>query len=55
MICANADGEGVRGIIENATGRNTLMKSLKSSFVELVTHPHRFIAARPFRLIYVWL
>ncbi|KAL8783956.1 MAG: hypothetical protein Q9213_004286 [Squamulea squamosa] len=40
-----------RGIMENASGRSTLMASLKSSFRAVLTRPHTFLASRPFRLI----
>ncbi|KAF2489522.1 hypothetical protein BU16DRAFT_183935 [Lophium mytilinum] len=41
-----------RGIIENASGRNTLGGSLKSSFVELLFRPQRFVFSKPFALIF---
>ncbi|OAL03391.1 hypothetical protein IQ06DRAFT_374546 [Phaeosphaeriaceae sp. SRC1lsM3a] len=41
-----------KGIIENASGRNTLGDSLKQSARELVLRPHRFIASKPFVLIF---
>ncbi|KAL8775279.1 MAG: hypothetical protein Q9209_000286 [Squamulea sp. 1 TL-2023] len=40
-----------RGIMENASGRSTLMASLKTSFRAILTRPHTFLASRPFRLI----
>ncbi|KAL8654584.1 MAG: hypothetical protein Q9226_003376 [Calogaya cf. arnoldii] len=40
-----------RGIIENASGREPLMSSIKSSFRALLTRPYTFLASRPFRLI----
>ncbi|KAF2798134.1 hypothetical protein K505DRAFT_234009 [Melanomma pulvis-pyrius CBS 109.77] len=42
-----------KGIIENASGRNTLGDSLKSSLKELVSRPHRFLGSKPFALIYM--
>jgi len=41
-----------RGIIENASGRNTLGTSLKSSFEELLFQPGRFVFSKPFALIF---
>jgi hypothetical protein len=41
-----------KGIIENASGRNTLGVSLKKSAVELLAKPHRFVASKPFVLIF---
>ncbi|KAF2805641.1 uncharacterized protein BDZ99DRAFT_466596 [Mytilinidion resinicola] len=41
-----------RGIIENASGRNTLGGSLKSSFKELLFRPQRFVFSKPFALIF---
>ncbi|KAL8955964.1 MAG: hypothetical protein Q9183_006466 [Haloplaca sp. 2 TL-2023] len=40
-----------RGIVENASGRSTLMRSIATSFRTLLTRPHTFITSRPFRLI----
>jgi len=42
-----------KGIIENASGRNTLGDSLKQSARELMLRPHRFIGSKPFALIFV--
>jgi hypothetical protein len=42
-----------KGIIENASGRNTLGSSLKKSAMELLLKPHRFLASKPFLLIFV--
>lgn len=42
-----------KGIIENASGRNSLRDSLKSSARELLMRPHRFLAGKPFALIFV--
>jgi hypothetical protein len=42
-----------KGIIENASGRNTLGESLKKSARELLLSPHRFITSKPFVLIFV--
>jgi hypothetical protein len=42
-----------KGIIENASGRNTLGESLKKSAHELLLKPHRFISSKPFVLIFV--
>lgn len=42
-----------KGIIENASGRNTLSESLKKSAKELLLKPHRFITGKPFLLIFV--
>ncbi|KAF1942132.1 hypothetical protein EJ02DRAFT_454496 [Clathrospora elynae] len=41
-----------KGIIENASGRNTLGVSLKKSAMGLLSKPHRFIASKPFVLIF---
>jgi hypothetical protein len=41
-----------RGIIENASGRNTLGTSLRNSAMEFLSRPHRFIGSRPFGLIF---
>ncbi|KZM22978.1 uncharacterized protein EKO05_0011195 [Ascochyta rabiei] len=41
-----------KGIMENASGRNALGDSLKKSARELVARPHRFLAAKPFVLIF---
>jgi hypothetical protein len=41
-----------KGIIENASGRNTLGTSLKISAMELLAKPHRFIGSKPFALIF---
>ncbi len=42
-----------RGIIENASGRNTLGASLTSSLRTLLLRPHAFIFSKPFALIFV--
>jgi hypothetical protein len=44
-----------KGIIENASGRNTLGESLRQSAREMLLRPHRFIASKPFALIFVRL
>lgn len=44
-----------KGIIENASGRNTLGESLKKSAREMLVKPHRFIGSKPFVLIFVRL
>jgi hypothetical protein len=44
-----------KGIIENASGRNTLGESLKNSARELMLKPHRFLGSKPFALIFVRL
>ena len=44
-----------KGIIENASGRNTLGESLKKSARELLLKPHRFLTGKPFALIFVRL
>lgn len=41
-----------RGIIENASGRNTLGGSLKSSLRQMLFRPHRFVFSKPFALIF---
>ncbi|KAH7350252.1 hypothetical protein BKA66DRAFT_476623 [Pyrenochaeta sp. MPI-SDFR-AT-0127] len=41
-----------KGIIENASGRNTLGDSLKKSALELLSKPHRFVGSKPFVLIF---
>ncbi|KAF2180477.1 hypothetical protein K469DRAFT_714437 [Zopfia rhizophila CBS 207.26] len=41
-----------RGIIENASGRNTLGASLKGSLQQILFRPHRFFFSKPFALIY---
>lgn len=42
-----------RAIIENASGGNTLPQSVRASLTELLFRPHHFVAARPFRLIFM--
>jgi hypothetical protein len=42
-----------KGIIENASGRNTLGESIKQSAREMLLRPHRFITSKPFVLIFV--
>ena len=42
-----------KGIIENASGRCALGESLKNSVKEFVARPHRFLASKPFALIFV--
>jgi hypothetical protein len=42
-----------KGIIENASGRNTLGSSIQQSARELLLRPHRFITSKPFALIFV--
>lgn len=42
-----------KGIIENASGRNSLGVSLKKSALEMLSQPHRFMASKPFVLIFV--
>lgn len=42
-----------KGIIENASGRNTLKESLKKTAREMLTRPHRFVGSKPFVLIFV--
>lgn len=42
-----------KGIIENASGRNTLGDSLKKSALDLLSRPHRFVGSKPFVLIFV--
>jgi hypothetical protein len=44
-----------KGIIENASGRNTLSESLKTSAKEFLLKPHRFLGSKPFALIFVRL
>lgn len=44
-----------KGIIENASGRNTLSESLKKSARKLLLKPHRFLTGKPFALIFVRL
>ncbi|KAL5119186.1 hypothetical protein ACEQ8H_002894 [Pleosporales sp. CAS-2024a] len=41
-----------KGIIENASGRSTLGRSLKKSAQELLLKPHRFLTSKPFVLIF---
>jgi len=41
-----------KGIIENASGRNSLGESLKKSAIELLAKPHRFLGSKPFVLIF---
>ncbi|XPS77193.1 hypothetical protein M3J09_009225 [Ascochyta lentis] len=41
-----------KGIMENASGRNTLGESLKKSARELFLKPHRFLTGKPFVLIF---
>ena len=44
-----------KGIMENASGRNTLSESLKKSAREMLLKPHRFLASKPFVLVFVRL
>ncbi|KAF1913168.1 hypothetical protein BDU57DRAFT_346627 [Ampelomyces quisqualis] len=41
-----------KGIIENASGRNTLGESIKQSVRQLLLRPQRFITSKPFALIF---
>ncbi|KAI8931171.1 hypothetical protein NX059_011523 [Plenodomus lindquistii] len=41
-----------KGIMENASGANTLGNSLKKSFKELVFRPQRMVGSRPFALVF---
>ncbi|ORY03685.1 hypothetical protein BCR34DRAFT_627272 [Clohesyomyces aquaticus] len=41
-----------RGIIENASGRNTLGKSIHASLKQMLFRPHKFFISKPFALIY---
>jgi len=42
-----------RAIIENASGKRKLMPSLKASASSLLLQPHRFMASKPFILIFL--
>jgi hypothetical protein len=42
-----------KGIMENASGRNTLGESIKQSAREMLLRPHRFITSKPFVLVFV--
>jgi hypothetical protein len=42
-----------KGIMENASGRNTLGDSIKQSAREMLLRPHRFITSKPFVLVFV--
>ncbi|KAF2834194.1 hypothetical protein M501DRAFT_1001421 [Patellaria atrata CBS 101060] len=42
-----------RGIIENASGRNTLGASIKTSLATFLLRPHQFIFSKPFALIFM--
>jgi hypothetical protein len=42
-----------KGIIENASGANTLGDSLRKSARELFLRPHRYLTGRPFLLVFV--
>ncbi|KII88196.1 hypothetical protein PLICRDRAFT_110231 [Plicaturopsis crispa FD-325 SS-3] len=42
-----------RAVIENASGRNTLMKSVKTSFKQMFFHPRTFFISKPFGLIFM--
>jgi hypothetical protein len=44
-----------RGIIENASGRNTLKESLKASWREMLGRPGGFFGGRAFMLVFVSL
>jgi hypothetical protein len=44
-----------KGIMENASGRNTLGESIKQSAREMLLRPHRFITSKPFVLVFVCL
>ncbi|KAL1643030.1 hypothetical protein SLS61_009418 [Didymella pomorum] len=41
-----------KGIMENASGRNTLSESLKKSAREMLVKPHRFLGSKPFALVF---
>lgn len=41
-----------KAIIENASGRQTLGRSLRDSFVTLALKPHHFLLSKPFALIF---
>ncbi|KAG9300164.1 hypothetical protein G9A89_010574 [Geosiphon pyriformis] len=41
-----------RAIMENASGRNPLIVSIKTGIFSLIKSPHIFISSRPFRLIF---
>jgi hypothetical protein len=41
-----------KGVIENASGRNALMSSVKASLKGLILQPHMFLRSRPFRLVF---
>ncbi|KAF2091667.1 hypothetical protein K490DRAFT_30930 [Saccharata proteae CBS 121410] len=41
-----------KAIIENTSGRSSLLSSLRLSFVTLLTRPHRFLFSKPFALIF---
>ncbi|KAF3039819.1 hypothetical protein E8E11_004028 [Didymella keratinophila] len=41
-----------KGIMENASGRNTLSESLKKSAREMLVKPHRFVGSKPFVLVF---
>lgn len=42
-----------RSIMENASGRNTLPRSLKSSFQQLLLRPHTMLFSKPVALIFM--
>jgi hypothetical protein len=39
--------------MENASGRDTLKKSVLSSLKQLALRPHRFLLSKPFGLVFV--
>ncbi|CAG8562937.1 2497_t:CDS:2 [Ambispora gerdemannii] len=41
-----------RSVIENASGRNPLVTSIKAGFLSLLKKPHEFIRSRQFLLVY---
>ncbi|CAO2652935.1 Nn.00g023460.m01.CDS01 [Neocucurbitaria sp. VM-36] len=41
-----------KGIMENASGRDTLKDSLKKSAAEFLSRPHRFLSSKPFLLVF---
>ncbi|KAF8416985.1 hypothetical protein EV426DRAFT_707046 [Tirmania nivea] len=42
-----------RGIMENASGKRPLAKSVRAGLAEMVKRPHRFLWSRPFALVFM--
>lgn len=47
----DAADHGCRSIIENASGRNSIMGSVRASLTSLLLRPHTFLFSKPFALV----